>query len=338
MADMNLSPILFGTPQTIWGDQFNTNFSKIATHAHGLNTGAQVSLSNINIKSNIRADSILANQFQILSVQNLKNCVGTEGGDLKVISERGTPIRITAGKYINFTSDSVGGFTGDYVSAGAQCIFTAAGNTYKFTNDGTILSTLECGIFTNANITNALQTFTLATPLIKFKLSPDVSGIVYTMDISTAPSIGSVGIVYNTSGGAYNVLPAKVYNVGTLLENLYYDGHVFNANKTDEYPVNVTLPTSNREVRSTVNATTIITRPIYVQSAYNLAVDSYELGTGGDMFSGGFMNNHIYYAIGFPGSRDNYLFVQSAFEVTIYPNSIFLGSTVFNQHRLGGLP
>ncbi len=156
-TDMGLDIIHAGTAQFTWATQLNNNFAKIDTHDHS--PGKGVALSSINIKvyrdfsiyTNVSGVGYLNFYPQLDTVT--PNLIFSYGGDLFFNDNKLRRVQITVGNSLDVGSATGGGFSGDYVSAGAECYYHADTQLYSFTSDGTALSSIITQAFNLNQVT-----------------------------------------------------------------------------------------------------------------------------------------------------------------------------------------
>jgi hypothetical protein len=137
-----------GTPGPKWAVDFNTCFTSIDAHDHSDGKGLQLSFDSVTFIDDFSVPVVTdANTFtfNIDSNSGSVASVLTDTIELYTLDGFGRRIKITDNGGLASSLNAGGGFTGDYVSSGAQLVYSNAPPTYAFFSDaGTTRANISC--------------------------------------------------------------------------------------------------------------------------------------------------------------------------------------------------
>ena len=195
-ANMGLTLVAEGTAQYTWATELNSNFIIIDSHNHSTNQGSQIAasavnfLSNANILGNITGSNYIQFKDELI-LSSLSNSLFCYNGDLYFCDNSVRIVQITSGDSLYTPSESGNvGFTGDYVSAGAEAIYSSSPDTYTFTTDGTTVAILGAYGFTVQDFVSPIDNTSYAISFTTALIS------VPTADLSFGLPVSSSGYIY----------------------------------------------------------------------------------------------------------------------------------------------
>lgn len=141
-----------GIDTPTWAEDFNTSFSAIDSHDHSPGEGIQLSFNVVEFVNSFDCDTIISlNEinFSANASETDRCSIYSDGDELFAIDGFGRNIKITANGKLNLTYISGGGFSGDYVAAGAKVTYQSSLDTYTFTGALSNLSKINCNDLIN---------------------------------------------------------------------------------------------------------------------------------------------------------------------------------------------
>lgn len=135
-SNMGLNYVASGEDQYTWATLINDNSDTFSSHDHSYGSGVTINSSSINFLRDFDVGSGFLNVSYLNFLNNSviitsKNCLCCYNGDLYYTDKNSKTTQITVGSSLNVQGTTGGGFSGDYVSAGAQVYYDSETQTYS---------------------------------------------------------------------------------------------------------------------------------------------------------------------------------------------------------------
>lgn len=202
-ANMGMSlPVVGTTVGPTWATMLNTALGVVDTHDHSTGKGVKVTQNGINLTGILEFNDNHLSELKSSRFQEQASPLGTgsdirslyvSGGNLYYNNASGNQIQLTSGSQINVVG--LGGFGGDYISAGASVIYTDSTKLYTFRQP---------------NLTNAHITVNNATITGNASITGTLGSGAATLASATITGAGSVGTTFTATGGLSTLQSVQV--------------------------------------------------------------------------------------------------------------------------------
>jgi len=189
------------TQDPIWSNNINGDWSIIDAHDHSVGKGAQVTPAGLNINSDLsfnfnNVTSVrswgMQNQSAALALSTDLNCGYFVNGNFYINNNSGTPVQITSGSGLNFSSlGTIGGDFGED-DVPAAVTYSKITKNFAFTQDSNIPASLSVSSVAFGYPSASPQFVTVGAP----------TGVsAYTITLPAAAVSASI-MTFDTSGNA----------------------------------------------------------------------------------------------------------------------------------------
>jgi len=218
---MNL-PTVGSTPGPTWASMLNAALTTIDQHDHSPGKGVRIGSPGINIQTTLELNSNTLSEIKSLRLDAQSEAL-TGAGDLRSIyavgddlwynNGSGQSIQLTSGGGINLTV--LGGFGGDYSTAGASAIYTDATKLYTFRQPDLTNANLLARDVTLQDATPALVFNDTTTNHDDFQVVADSSVLSINADTDNNGSYDAVGLLRVDASSSAVGVGASPVSVGT---------------------------------------------------------------------------------------------------------------------------